>query len=70
MAWQVGGDGLVHELVSGMLQRPDHLRLPVGVLPAGSLRQMRVCSASVQQFINPDVACMLCQMLVNRNKLS
>ena len=35
MAWQVGGDGLVHELVSGMLQRPDHLRLPVGVLPAG-----------------------------------
>eukprot|EP00047_Mylnosiga_fluctuans_P011820 m.22967 g.22967 ORF g.22967 m.22967 type:complete len:823 (+) comp3832_c0_seq1:79-2547(+) len=32
----VGGDGLFHELVAGMLNRADSARCPIGVLPAGS----------------------------------
>ena len=31
----VGGDSLLHELVSGMLLREDGARVPIGVLPAG-----------------------------------
>lgn len=32
----VGGDGTYHEVVNGMLHRPDKRRLPVGYLPNGS----------------------------------
>ena len=32
----VGGDGTIHKTVNGMLQRPDGLTLPIGLLPNGS----------------------------------
>jgi hypothetical protein len=39
----VGGDGLLHEMVSSMLQRPDLKRIPIGVLPAGVCVCVCVC---------------------------
>lgn len=32
----VGGDGSYHEVVNGMLARPDKAKLPVALLPNGS----------------------------------
>ena len=32
----VGGDGTLHDVVNGMLNRTDKKRLPVGVIPNGS----------------------------------
>jgi YegS/Rv2252/BmrU family lipid kinase len=32
----VGGDGTLHQIVGGMLERPDRRRAPVGLIPAGS----------------------------------
>lgn len=32
----VGGDGTFHEVLNGMLQRTDGLRLPLGLIGAGS----------------------------------
>jgi len=32
----VGGDGTLHEVVNGMLQRLDKRRLPVAFIPNGS----------------------------------
>lgn len=32
----VGGDGTYHEVVNGMLYRPDKRRLPVAFIPNGS----------------------------------
>ena len=32
----VGGDGTYHEVVNGMLQRPDKRRIPVAYIPNGS----------------------------------
>jgi ceramide kinase len=31
-----GGDGLINEVVNGMLTRPDHKVLPLGIIPSGS----------------------------------
>ena len=31
----VGGDGLFHEVVNGMLQRTDGFRVPLGIIPSG-----------------------------------
>ena len=32
----IGGDGTFHEVVNGMLQRPDGKNVPIGVIPGGS----------------------------------
>ncbi len=32
----VGGDGTLHELVNGLLTRPDNANIPIGMVPAGS----------------------------------
>jgi YegS/Rv2252/BmrU family lipid kinase len=32
----VGGDGTMHEMVNGLLARPDKADLPLGLIPAGS----------------------------------
>lgn len=32
----VGGDGTVHEVVNGMLTRPDGRTIPLGFMPCGS----------------------------------
>ncbi len=32
----IGGDGTVHEVVQGLLARPEAQRLPIGVLPGGT----------------------------------
>lgn len=32
----VGGDGTFHEVVNGLLHRPDKKRLPIAFLPNGS----------------------------------
>jgi diacylglycerol kinase family enzyme len=31
-----GGDGTLHEVVNGMMQRKDGKRIPVGFIPNGS----------------------------------
>jgi diacylglycerol kinase family enzyme len=36
MLVSVGGDGSYHEVVNGMLARPDKAKLPVSLLPNGS----------------------------------
>lgn len=36
MLVSVGGDGSYHEVVNGMLARPDKLKIPVSLLPNGS----------------------------------
>lgn len=32
----IGGDGTLHEIINGMLSRPDKLTLPLGQIPAGT----------------------------------
>ncbi len=32
----IGGDGTMHEVVNGLLSRPDKAALPIGLIPAGS----------------------------------
>lgn len=32
----VGGDGSFHEVVNGMLARPDKKKIPIGLVPNGS----------------------------------
>ena len=31
----VGGDGTMHEVVNGLLSRPDNSQIPIGLIPAG-----------------------------------
>lgn len=32
----VGGDGTIHEVVSGLLDRPDSVTIPIGLIPGGT----------------------------------
>ncbi|UCD37321.1 MAG: diacylglycerol kinase family lipid kinase [Fidelibacterota bacterium] len=32
----IGGDGMMHEMVNGLLARPDQRQLPLGLIPAGT----------------------------------
>ncbi len=32
----LGGDGTVHQVVNGMLSREDNVKLPIGIIPAGT----------------------------------
>ena len=32
----IGGDGTMHEVINGMMDRPDNRRLPIGLIPAGT----------------------------------
>ena len=50
----VGGDGTLHEIVNGMLQRPDGQRLPVSFVPNGSGNDLVGCLGvkSVEQALN------------------
>jgi diacylglycerol kinase family enzyme len=32
----VGGDGTLHEVVNGLLSRPDKLKVPLALIPNGS----------------------------------
>jgi len=32
----IGGDGTMHELVNGLLSRPDKSLMPIGIIPAGT----------------------------------
>lgn len=32
----VGGDGTIHEIINGLLKRPDGKRVPIALLPNGS----------------------------------
>ena len=32
----IGGDGTMHEVINGMLDRSDGVKLPIGLIPAGS----------------------------------
>lgn len=32
----VGGDGTIHQVVNGMLSRKDNVKLPLGIIPAGT----------------------------------
>tara|TARA_B100001123_G_C15095491_1_gene941380 strand:- start:91 stop:981 length:891 start_codon:yes stop_codon:yes gene_type:complete len=32
----IGGDGTLHEVVNGMLSRPDNNKIPIGIIPGGS----------------------------------
>lgn len=32
----IGGDGTLHEIVNGMLARPEQERIPIGMIPGGS----------------------------------
>ena len=32
----IGGDGTAHEIANAMLKRPEHERVPIGIVPAGS----------------------------------
>ena len=39
----VGGDGTLHEVINGMLQRTDGLRLPISFIPNGSGNDLVGC---------------------------
>ena len=32
----VGGDGTIHEIINGLLKRPDGKKVPIALLPNGS----------------------------------
>ena len=32
----IGGDGTLHEIINGMLSRPDKNKIPIGIIPGGS----------------------------------
>ena len=32
----IGGDGTLHEIINGMLSRPDENKIPIGIIPGGS----------------------------------
>jgi YegS/Rv2252/BmrU family lipid kinase len=32
----IGGDGTLHEIINGMLSRPDGNKIPIGIIPGGS----------------------------------
>ena len=32
----IGGDGTLHEVINGMLNRKDHKKIPIGLIPGGS----------------------------------
>ncbi len=32
----IGGDGTLHEIINGMLSRPDEKKIPIGIIPGGS----------------------------------
>ena len=32
----IGGDGTLHEIINGMLSRPDGKKIPIGIIPGGS----------------------------------
>ena len=32
----IGGDGTFHEVINGLLNRGDHQKIPIGIIPAGS----------------------------------
>lgn len=53
----VGGDGTIHEVINGMLQRADRHKLPIGVIPAGTGNSMLVDVAAVCDLVNdPEAA--------------
>jgi len=39
----VGGDGTMHEVINGMLQRADGLTLPISMIPNGSGNDLVGC---------------------------
>ena len=39
----VGGDGTLHEVINGMLQREDGLKLPISLIPNGSGNDLVGC---------------------------
>ena len=39
----VGGDGTLHEVINGMLQRADGQRLPISFIPNGSGNDLVGC---------------------------
>ena len=39
----VGGDGTMHEVINGMLQRTDGLTLPISIIPNGSGNDLVGC---------------------------
>lgn len=32
----VGGDGIIHEVINGMMRREDSKKIPIGLIPNGS----------------------------------
>ena len=32
----VGGDGIIHEVINGMMRRADKRKVPIGLIPNGS----------------------------------
>ena len=32
----VGGDGIIHEVINGMMRREDRKKVPIGLVPNGS----------------------------------
>ena len=38
-----GGDGTIHEIINGMMYRPDKKKLPLALLPNGSGNDFASC---------------------------
>lgn len=53
----VSGDGVIHEVINGFLQRPDAetvmKRLPLGVIPGGTGNALSVCLLGEQLGFDP-----------------
>ena len=64
----VGGDGTLHEVINGMLQRSDGAKLPIGLIPNGSGNDLIGCLGikSVEQALSWLIKSDVVKMDVNK----
>lgn len=52
----VSGDGVIHEVINGLLQRPSGGLLPIGVIPGGTGNALSICLLGEQAGFDPTAA--------------